>query len=217
LIPNNDREIPEIEDYVGRLKKKLRFMSGKNKENILGEVRSHLYESALDQGGLARENVLRAVSDYGDPKIIAKRYKVLYGYSKALSVIFIIMGFFLGILTVPVSVPALKQELAVMNTLCLVGNTALVILLFVVIIFSGVKFGRWTGLFVGLAAFASRGLTVVVITEALSNINDKLEVMTSEGPCFLMIFVSLMMPIAGFIAGRVFIKFKKKDEGVEWE
>lgn len=217
MIPNNGREIPEIEEYVGRLKKKLRFMSGKNKKNILGEVRSHLHESALDRGELTRENVLQAVGDYGDPKIIAKRYKGLYGYSNALSVIFIIMAFILGILTVPLSVPALKHELAVMNTLCLVGNTVLVILLFAIIIFAGVKFGRWTGLFVGLAAFISRGLTVVVITEALSNINEKLEGTTSEEPCFFMVLVSLMMPIAGFIAGRVFIKFKKKDEGVEWD
>ena len=212
---DSNENSPEIEDYLRRLRKKLRFMSKTTQKNVLDEVRSHLHESAMDLGGLNRQNSMVAIANYGDPKEIAKGYKRMYGYGKFLTVVFVILGFILGILTVPLSAPALKQELITLNNVCLLGSFFVVILLFFIIILSGVKFGRWTGMFVGLAAFAARGLTLVVVTNL--PLPEKIEIIASGGPCFFFIIVSLMMPVAGFVAGRVFIKFKKKDDDVAWD
>lgn len=190
-------------------------MSKKTKNNVLDEVRSHLHESALDLGGMSRQNAMVAIANYGGPKETAKSYKRMYGYGKFVTVIFILLGFLLGILTVPLSAPALKQELITFNTVCLIGTFFLTALLFFIIIISGVKFGRWTGMLVGVAAFASRGLTMLVVTNL--PLPEKIEIVASGGPCFFFIIVSLMMPVAGFVAGRVFIKFKKKDDDVAWD
>ncbi|MDP6155995.1 MAG: hypothetical protein QGH39_10725 [Candidatus Thermoplasmatota archaeon] len=211
----SNESTPEIEDYLKRLRKKLRFMSKKTKNNVLDEVRSHLHESALDLGGLNKNNAKVAIANYGDPKEISKSYKRMYGYGKFLSVVFIILGFVMGILTVPLSAPALKQELITFNNICLMGTLFLTTLLFFIIILSGVKFGRWTGMLVGFAAFASRGLTMLVVTNL--PLPEKIEIVASGGPCFFFIIVSLMMPVSGFVAGRVFIKFKKKDDDVAWD
>jgi len=212
---DSNKSSPEIEDYLKRLRKKLRFMSKRNKGNILDEVRSHLHESAVDLGGLNKNNAMVAIANYGDPKEISKSYKRMYGYGKFLSVVFIILGFILGILTVPLTAPALKKELMTFNNICLFGTFFVTILLFFIIIISGVKFGRWTGMFVGVAAFASRGLTMAVVTNL--PLPEKIEFVASSGPCFFFIIVSLMMPVAGFVAGRVFIKFKKKSDDVDWD
>jgi len=206
---------PRIEEYLRALKKKLRFMAKRTKHNILDEVRSHLHESAVDLGGLNKKNIMVAIANYGAPKDIAKRYKRLYGYGKFITVLFAVFGFILGILTVPILIPAFNKELTTINTVCLFSNTFFIILLFFLIILSGVKFGRWTGLLMGLAALVSRGLSVVIMTTLLSR-PENLEAVTSEGPCFIYIIVSIMMPVAGFIAGRVFIKFREKSQDVEW-
>ena len=212
---NSNESTSEIEDYLKRLRKKLRFMSKTTKNNVLNEVRSHLHESALDLGGLNRQNSMVAIANYGDPKEIAKTNKCMYGYGKFLTVVFVILGFLLGILTVPLSAPALLKELITFNTICLIGSFFITALLFFIIILSGVKFGRWTGMSVGLAALISRGLTMVVVTNI--PLPKNIEFIASGGPCFFLIIVSLMMPVAGFVAGRVFIKFKKKDDDVSWD
>jgi len=212
---DQDQSTPEIEDYLRRLLKKMRFMSKKNKVNILDEVRSHLHESAVDLGGINPKNAMVAISNYGDPREISKSYKRMYGYGKFISVFFILLGFVLGIFTIPISAPALKQELITFNNVCLIGSLSVTVLLFLVILLSGVKFGRWTGMFVGLAAFVSRGLTMLVITNL--PLPEKIEIMASGGPCFFFIIVSAMMPVAGFVAGRVFIKYNKKEDDVAWD
>lgn len=208
---------PEIETYIGRLRRQLRFMPGGTKKNILEEARSHLNEMALEKGTLSPENAKAAIAGFGEPKALAREYKRLYGYSKFFSVMFILAAFFMGILTVPVSLPAFNRALTTANNICLLGNVLLVIFLFAVIIFAGVKFGRWTGLFTGLAAFASRGLTVVVILSLLSRIDENLSFTTSGGPCFFMIVVSVMMPLVGFLAGRALERYRKKKSDIDWD
>ena len=209
-------ESPHIEDYLVRLKRKLRFMSKKNKENIIAEVRSHLFESAKDLGGLEKKNVDMAVANYGEPKRIARNYKQIHGYGKFVSIVFVFISFILGVFTVPLLIPAFNKKLAMLNRLCLIGNTSLLVLLFILIIFIGVRFGKWTGLIAGLAALISRGLTVMILTAALSK-PENLEVTALEGPCFFMVVVSIMLPLAGFVAGRTFTRFAKKNGEIDWD
>ena len=217
MTANKPGKSPDIEDYLVRLKRKLRFMPKRNKENIIAEVRSHLFESAKDLGGLEKKNVDMAVANYGEPKRIARNYKQIYGYGKFVSIVFICISLILGVFTVPLLVPALNKKLAMLNSLCLIGSTTLLVLLFILIIFIGVRFGKWAGLFAGLAALASRGLTVLILTGALSKQQENLEVTALEGPCFLMAVVSFMLPLAGFVAGRTFTRYMKKNGEIDWD
>ncbi len=216
MTVNDSGKSPDIEDYLVRLKRKLRFMSKRNKENIIAEVRSHLFESANDLGGLEKNNVDIAIAKYGDPKKIARNYKQIHGYGKFISMVFIFLNFILGVFTVPLLIPAFNNKLSMLNSACLIGSTTLLILLFVFIFFCGIRFGKWVGLAAGLAALASRGLTVVILTGALSK-PENLEVTATGGPCFLLAVVSFMLPLAGFIAGRTFVHFMIRNGEIDWD
>jgi hypothetical protein len=153
---NSQQNSNTIHQYLTEFRKQLRFLTKKDKENILREIESHLYEKAESLGGLTEENFASATREFGAPKELAKNYKELYSYSKLFIMVLMIVGFFISFLSVPFSVPGLNRDLIAVNNLCLGISTIFTILIFVYIFYIGKNFGKWPGLFVGFACLFGR-------------------------------------------------------------
>ena len=196
-----------VQDYLMRFRKELRFMDSKDKENILQEIESHLYEKAESLGGLNNDNFYRAAMDFGPPKELAKHYKDLYGYSNWFIFVLMMVGFVAALFTVPLSIPGLNSGLAALNTLCL--GTSTIVTIFVYIIYVGMEYGKWPGTFVGFSCLAGRLMMWAVLLNFINSQTGDVSATTEGGLCFVFGLVSLFMPIVGFLAGRTTFKFKK--------
>lgn len=197
-----------VNDYITKFRKELRFIAAKDKENILKEIESHLYEKAESLGGLTHNNFSRATRDFGSPKELAKHYKEVYSYSTVFIIILMIIGFFVSLLTVPFSLPGLNRDLVAVNNICLGLSTLFTILIYVYIIYVGMNFGKWSGLFVGFACLISRVITVMALVGLLGAQTGDILVTADGALCFGFGLVSIFMPIVGFLAGKTTFKFK---------
>jgi hypothetical protein len=179
------------------------------KENILREIESHLYEKAESYGGISDDNCFRAIEDFGQPKEIVKQYKALYGYSTQFIIILMIIGFIVALFTVPISLPGLSKELIAVNTICLSISTVLTLLIFIFIIYAGRNFGKWTGLKVGVASLLGRVVMLSVLVGFANSQSGDISITADGGLCFGFGLVSLFMPLVGYLAGRATFKFKE--------
>jgi len=204
--PNQNRI---VQNYLTEFRKKLRFINAKDKQNILNEIESHLYEKAESLGGLTDDNFARATKEFGSPKDISNHYKELYSYSTGFIVLLVIIGFIVSLLSVPFSVPGLNKDLIALNNLCLGLSTIFTILIFAFIIYVGLNFGKWAGLYVGISCLVARIIMVAILVGIMGAQSGDITVTADGGPCFLFGIITIMMPLVGFLAGRTTFKFKE--------
>lgn len=198
-----------VNDYLTKFRKELRFMASNDKNNILKEIESHLYDKAESLGELSDKNFHRATRDFGQPKELAKHYKELYGYSTIFIIILMVIGFFVSLLTVPFSLPGLNRDLIAINNVCFGLSTLFTILIFIYIIYVGMNFGKWPGMYVGFACLFSRVIMVSFLVGLINAQSGDVTVSADGGLCLGFGIVSIFMPIVGFLAGRTIFKFKE--------
>lgn len=186
-----------MDNYIDKLGTSLRFMKPGVRKDILAEVRSHLHDSAVGMGGLTTGNMTLAVKKYGSHREVSRDYKKMYGYGNLISIIFMVIGFFCGIFSVPFFSPYV--------------NLFLFTLLFVFVIFSGVRFGRNTGILVGGSVALSGVLTLLLVTFPLSGLHQT-EMLDTPLSYFFFALSLMILPLVGFIAGRVFLKCRSNIE-----
>ncbi len=200
---------PVVQDYIMRFRKELRFMSSEDKNNILPEIESHLYEKAESLGGLTDDNFYRAAMDFGPPQELGKHYKELYGYSKWFIFVLMLIGFIVAAFSVPISVPGINSGLIALNNVCLGISTILTILIFIYIIYIGKNFGKWPATFVGFACMFSRVLMISALVGILGAQSGDVSITADGAVCVGFGLISMFMPIVGFLVGRTTFKFKK--------
>lgn len=196
-------------DYLAKFRSEMRFMARSDKENIFKEIESHLFEKAESLGGLSSENFHRATIEFGSPKELSKHYKTLYGYSTIFIIILMVIGFFVSLLTVPFSLPGLNKDLIAINNVCLGLSTLFTLLIFIYIIYVGMNFGKWPGMFVGFACLFSRIIMVSILVGLINAQAGDVTVSADGVLCLGFGLVSIFMPIVGFLAGRTTFKFKE--------
>jgi hypothetical protein len=198
-----------VNDYIKQFRKNMRFMNKKEKEDILKEVESHIYEKAESYGELSNVNFQRAISDFGHPKELIKPYKDLYGYSTAFIIGLMIVGFIVSLFTVPFSLPGVNKDLIAINNICLGISTLFTLLIFIFIIYVGKNFGKKPGLLVGISCFSSRVIMLSIIVGFANAQSGDVTITADGGLCLGFGIVSLFMPIVGYFAGRTTFKFKE--------
>jgi len=223
----------QIKDYIRTLKRKLFWMSGSKKKLLIEETKFHLLEVAEDIGGPKEEAYKKAIDRFGSPKQIAKQYKKHYGYGKKFTVVMVLLVILFSALTLPMlsNIPSVgddeetKDLLRNISICCGLTSVIFTILTFIVIIFAGVKGGKWQGLITGTAAFTTRTFIIILwgigfsvinsfINNALEKEVDGLDVSMNigmgGGQVCVMIFISLLMISVGFLAGRTIKKLTKE-------
>jgi len=224
---------PVLERYMKDLKWKLFWMSGTKKKLLIDETRAHLEDLAHDIGKGDDKAFEEAIKRFGTAKQIARQYKHRYGYGKKFTAVMVVMAMFLAALTLPIisNIPPIgekekdRNNIETLNTCCGVNSVVFTILTFVVIIFAGLKGGKWVGLIVGGAAFITRSFILILwqvaftlisnfVTEKLqsaSGMNLALDITLSGGQICGIMFISLLMIPAGFFAGRALKKLRKEE------
>jgi hypothetical protein len=205
--PPGSNEI--VNKYITQFRKEMRFMTKSDKENIIKEIESHLYEKAESLGEISDNNFKIAIMDFGTAKEIAKHYKKLYGYSKPFIIFLMVFGFLVSLLTVPFALPGLNKDLIAFNNICLGLSTIFTFLIFVYLIYVGKNFGKWPGILVGFSCLFSRVIMLSIIVGLGNAQSGDIMVTADGGLCLGFGLVSLFMPIVGYLAGRTTFKFKE--------
>lgn len=222
-----------LEKYLKDLKWKLFWMSGAKKKLLLDETRAHLEDLAHDIGGDEDKAYEKAIERFGSAKHMARLYKHRYGYGKKFTIVMAVMAMFLASLTLPIisNIPPIgekdadRENIKNLNACCGASSVIFTILTFVVIIFAGIKGGRWVGLIVGGFAFMTRSFILILwqvvfaiisdlVTDKLqsaSGMNLALDITLSGGQICGIMFISLLMLPAGFFAGRALKKLRKEE------
>lgn len=144
----------EVDEYLARARASMVGMEPRVREDILRELASHLSETAADHGEGARA----ALAAMGDPVLIGREYRKLYGYGRAFVFLFAGIAFLLAIPSSPVL--QVTQEFPIPNLLAIPCLIALVAWL----LWVSVAAGSRAGLLAGIAAFLGRvGLEAALI------------------------------------------------------
>jgi hypothetical protein len=233
MADKEKQENQVLADYVKKLRWKLFWMSGKKKKLLIDETKAHLQDLASDIGGKKDDAYRKAIDRFGTPKQIARNYKYLYGYGKKFIIAMIVLTIIFSALTIPFfsNFPPVgddeeaKDNLRTITMCCGVTSIIFTILTFAVIIFTGIKGGRWHGLAAGIAAFCTRTFLILgfvtfyawigsMISDELGNV----EINVNFGAFQIsgMFFISILMVVAGVVAGRG-IKALRKEKLFEEE
>jgi len=86
------------DEYLGQVRRAMAGMEPKVRDDILLELRSHIAESSVANGG----NVNASLGSIGPPEEVGRRYRELYGFGRLYKVLFAIIAFVLAIPSVPV-------------------------------------------------------------------------------------------------------------------
>lgn len=138
-----------VDAYLARVRRGMRGMDPRVREDILKELRSHLAESTAANGG----NVGLAVAGMGEPGKVGREHKSLYGYGLAYKVAFLAVAVALAIPSVPVL--GVTEEAIAPYSLSLPVLGALMAWL----LWTGAKAGARVGLYGGIAACVARLVT----------------------------------------------------------
>jgi hypothetical protein len=227
MARRDESENPVLKQYMKELRRRMFWMSGEKKKVLLEDTQAHLQDIAGDIKTRNRDKAYaQAIERFGTPREHAAEYKYLYGYGMKFLILMIVLAVIFSALTIPAfsNLPPIgeaKETLQTMGFCCGAISIIFLLLTFTVIIFAGVKAGRWHGLAVGGAAFLSRTITMMIVivfwgiinrllSNALGDIGNVNLAPTGCQVCGL-IFVSILMPVAGFVAGRG-IKSLRKGE-----
>lgn len=232
-MSNFDEDDKQLKDYIRTLRRKLFWMSGSKKKLLVEETKFHLLEVAEDIGGPKEQAYKKAIDRFGSPKQIAKQYKKHYGYGKKFTVVMVLLVIFFATFTLPIlsNLPAVgetpedRQNVKNIAFCCGAMSVLNTIFVYIVIIFAGVKGGKWQGLIVGSFAFATRtvilmfwGLGFAIINAFINEqvlskveaVDISVNIGLGGGQVCLMMFISLLMIPTGFLAGRTIKKLKKE-------
>lgn len=136
----------EVDEYLARARASMFGMEPRVREDILRELASHISETAADHGDDARPGL----AAMGDPVLIGRECRKLYGYGRAFVFLFAGIAFLLAIPSSPIL--QVTQEFPIPNVLAIPCLIALVAWL----LWVGVAAGSRAGLLAGLAAFVGR-------------------------------------------------------------
>ena len=139
-----------VDAYLARVRRGMRGMDRRVREDILKELRGHLAESTAANSG----NVGLAVAGMGEPEKVGREYKSLYGYGLAYKVAFLAVAVAIAIPSVPVL--GVTEEAIAPYSLSLPVLAALMAWL----LWTGARAGSWVGLYAGIAACAARLITL---------------------------------------------------------
>ena len=87
-----------LEDYLASVRRSMRGMDPRVREDILRELRSHVAEATAANGG----DVGRALAAMGSPGEVGRSYRALYGYGRAIQAGFIALAALFAVFSVPV-------------------------------------------------------------------------------------------------------------------
>jgi hypothetical protein len=227
MADKEKKENPVLADYIKKLRWKLFWMSGKKKKLLIDETKAHLEDLASDIGGKKDKAYRKAIERFGTPKQIARNYKYLYGYGKKFIIMMIVLTIIFSALTIPFfsNIPPVgedekaKEDLQTITFCCGATSIIFTILTFAVIIFTGIKGGRWHGMAAGIAAFCTRTVLIIGflalyawIGSLISNELGNVEINVNFGIFQVcgMFFISILMVVAGVVAGRGIKRLQKE-------
>lgn len=174
-----------VDEYLARVRRAMRGMDPRVKEDILRELRAHVAESTAANGG----NVGIAIAGMGDPVTVGREYRALYGYGATFKALF--LGIAAG-LAVP-SVPVLWWADALLTPYAL--SLPFLAALAAWLIVAGVRAGARVGLVAGLTACGVRLAALAAAAYAVPG--------ASTVPEGLAAFVgaSLVLVVLGWLPG----------------
>jgi len=196
-----------VDQYLKTLGKQLKWVPKKRKELFSQEVRGHLEEIAASVSGDDNFRYHTAIQRFGDAGIIAGQFVEAYGYGRKYLVAMSLVGFFLGLLTIPLQIPFQPQTQA----LCFGLPTLVTVIAFVLIIRVSMKAGKRTGFVVGLSCGFSRLLALGVLLALIASnpdVEDKVSVPDSVVAGIVM--VSLLMMLSGYLPGRTLQRYREE-------
>lgn len=94
----------EVDEYIVKVRFHLLGLSKKDKENILNELKNHIFESSKKDNKVDEERVKRKVAELGSPRTMAIKYKDVYDYSPTFKLFIVMLGGLLSTFTIPISV-----------------------------------------------------------------------------------------------------------------
>lgn len=176
-----------VDSYLDEVNRGLRGMDAAVRKDILRELRSHLVESVAANGG----NVRAAVAATGEPRVVARRYRDLYGFGVTYRALFVAIAGVLAIFTVPV-LTATDEFLfpLYLSTPILVADIAFLIWVSVV---AGNRAGLAAGTAGCVGRFAALGGAYLFLSTA--------PLLTLEG-LTLFVLVSALLVVLGWAPGR---------------
>lgn len=164
------------------------WADSKVREGVIREMRSQLYEK-----GSAIGSPIEAVSSMEPPNVVSARYKEIYGYGTAFSVIVAIGASLLALLTLT------PLNSGVENILAVVFYP----LLLVVVAYVAFAGGRNAGLIVSAGPIVVRLLMLVILTM----LND-----FEPAGIVMFLIATAIIPIAAYVGGEA---RKKWSEGMD--
>jgi hypothetical protein len=185
----------EVENYLSKVGFHLIGIGRKNKKKIIDELKVHINDKikSIEE---TNENIRKILADMGSPKDVAFRYREVYGYSSASKFLFIIVGGFLSVFTIP-AFPFL--------------SVFLLPVLLLYIIYVSLSIDKNTGCITGITG----GVVRIIIPFFLFYTNPS-EYIIADNPLSLSMFafVSLLLVFVGYVPGYYKEKYKEKIESV---
>lgn len=174
-----------IDGYISTLDKKMFWMSREVRNDIVKEVRSHLYERVA-----SGESPADAIKSFGPADSVAKEYLRIYGFGFGFVLVFSTLTLILSILTVP-GVVSISPDYFGMDWLALV----FLVLTILLVLFIAYKGGRVAGVTAGAVACVTRFIVLGVLVSTGT-------VIAQDGAFGMIGFtvISLMLPMIGYIS-----------------
>lgn len=147
-----------VDGYLADVARAMAGMDPRVRKDILEELRSHLADSAVANGG----DVDRAIGAMGPAARVGREYRALYGYSRGYRILFAIVATVLAAFTLPVlggTTSAAGIPFYLPNLLAF----PLLILVVLWLLWISVQAGSRAGLGAGLGAFAARIVVAIVL------------------------------------------------------
>ncbi len=148
--------------YLAEVRRAMRGMDPRVREDILRELRSHVTEAAAANGGDAG----RAIAGMGSARDVGRSYRDLYGYGRAYQILFLAIAAVLAVLSVPVLA---SSDLGTFPSILSVpALVALVGWLLGVSVTAGSRAGLSAGIVSFVARLAATGIVGVAQTGAIT-------------------------------------------------
>ncbi len=176
--------------YLDAVRRAMRGMEPRVREDILQELRSHLSEATTASGG----DVNRAIASMGPPEQVGREYRTLYGYGTVYKAVFVLIAAVLSALTLPVlqgTTLSLGNEAYVPN----LASFPFLVLVVLWLLWVSVAAGSRAGLYAGLGAFAGRMAMAGLLTYAPSG------GIVTAGGIGLLVLSSALLVVLGYIPG----------------
>jgi len=198
---------PLVENYLKTLKKQLKWVPKQRKQRFLQEARGHIEEIAAGIEGADYTRYSGALLRFGEADLVAGQFVEAYGYGKKYLIAMSLLGFFLGLLTIPLQIPFQTQT----QGLCFGLPLLVTIIAFFLIIRVSIKAGKWTGFTVGLSCGISRLLLLGLLLALISSNPDVEDhVSVPGGIVTAIVMVSLLMVLSGYLPGRTLQKYQDR-------